>query len=203
MPSYNPAHRAGALLKVVMLSADLLPAACQPASGHLSLLLQNWGLLELPTGQGEEHQLHIFYTMLPCLTVFGYNPSAPTGADFKSARCLSPAYSNLVQNKTGLDMHDVRISGHPVVSRRRDDGRPSELLFLAHHSWRQHGGAAHWAVLVDVETCQVGTSDLRHRGMCALVPGGLAFCSILCGASTYATSGLAGHSHLHQACPPP
>eukprot|EP00891_Asterochloris_glomerata_P004170 jgi/Astpho2/4170/Aster-05137 len=116
---------------------------------------KNWGLLELPTGRGEEQELHIFYTMVPCLTIFAYNPRIPLGADFRSARCLSPAYSNLVQKKTGLDMHDVRLSGHPVVSRRREGNQPSELLFLVHHSWRQHGGAAHWVVLVNIETWQI------------------------------------------------
>ena len=182
-----------------MLGADLLPATSH--RGHLPLLLQNWGLLELPTGQGEEHQLHIFYTMLPCFTVFDYNTSAPLGADFKSARCLSPAYSNLVQNKTGLDMHDVRISGHPVVSQRRDNGQPSQLLFLVHHSWRQHGGAAHWAVLVDVQTWQVGTTGITNRGMCTFVPSRVVSRSVHCRASTF--SSLPALSILARVCWPP
>ena len=109
--------------------------------------------------------------MLPCLTIFAYNPRTPLGADFRSARCLSAAYSKLVQNRTGLDMHDVRISGHPVVSQRRDDNQPSELLFLVHHSWRQHGGAAHWVVLVDTEIWQVGNTVIEHRCMGALARG--------------------------------
>ena len=88
-----------------------------------------------------------------------------------SARCLSPTYSELVQKKTGLDMHDVRISGHPVVSQRCDDNQPLELLFLVHHSWRQHGGAAHWVVLVNVETWQVGVTVIMHRFKWALYHG--------------------------------
>ena len=163
---------------VAIPGADLLPAACHPKQGCLPLLLQNWGLLELPTGRGEEQELHIFYTMVPCLTIFAYNPRIPLGADFRSARCLSPAYSNLVQKKTGLDMHDVRLSGHPVVSRRREGNQPSELLFLVHHSWRQHGGAAHWVVLVNIETWQVGTTVTTHRCICALVQGALALHSM-------------------------
>ena len=149
--------------------AHLLPVACHPKLGPL--LLQNWGLLELPTGRGQEHVLKVFYTILPCLTVFAYNSRTPLGADFRSARCLSPTYSKLVQKETGLDMHDVRISGHPVVSQRQDDNQPSELLFLVHHSWRQHGGAAHWVVLVDVKTWQVGTMVISYRCMGALARG--------------------------------
>ena len=150
----------GLLLSLAWTSFLLLATP----SWHICLLLlQNWGLLELPTGRGEEQELHIFYTMLPCLTIFGNNPRTPLGADFMSARCLSPAYSDLVQEATGLDMHDVRLSGHPVVSQRCDDDQPLELLFLVHHSWRQHGGAAHWVVLVHVETWQVGTTGIMHR----------------------------------------
>ena len=100
---------------------------------------KNWGILELPPAADMSPQLHIIYTMLPCLTVFTFNASASTGADFKSAQCLTDAHSDLVQQETGLDMHDVRISGHPIVSERESDGQPSDLgcmlAFAVHIVW--------------------------------------------------------------------
>ena len=120
---------------------------------------KNWGFLELPPAVDMPPQLHIVYRILPCLTVFMFNASASTGADFRSARCLTSFHSTLVQQETGLDTNDVRISGHPIVTQRQSDGQPSELMVLVHHSWRKHGGAAHWAVTVDPRTWQVSSWD--------------------------------------------
>ena len=127
---------------------------------------KNWGILELPPAVDTPPLLHIIYTMLPCLTVFTFNASALSGADFKSAQCLTDAHSNLVQRETGLDMHDVRISGHPIVSQRESDGQPSELMVLVHHSWRKHGGAAHWAATVDPRTWQVSSWSVCSPMQC-------------------------------------
>ena len=127
---------------------------------------KNWGFLELPPAVGVPPQLHIAYTILPCLTVFTFNASASTGADFKSARCLTSVHSTLVQQETGLDVHDVRISGHPIVTQRQSDGQPSELLVLVHNSWRKHDGAAHWAVTVDPRTWQVSSWGVSLHLQC-------------------------------------
>lgn len=126
----------------------------------------NWGFLELPPAVDMPPQLHILYTILPCLTVFTFNASASTGADFRSARCLTSIHSTLVQQETGLDMQNVRISGHPIVTWRQSDGQPSELMVLVHHSWRKHGGAAHWAVTVDPKTWQVSSWDVGLHLQC-------------------------------------
>lgn len=97
---------------------------------------KNWGVLEV---SGE---LYIFYTLLPCLTIFKLDPSQESGARFVYASCLNDDVSSWVSNSVNLEMRDVRISGHPIVWSQY----PQTLLVLVHHNWRKHGGSKHWAV---------------------------------------------------------
>lgn len=97
---------------------------------------KNWGVME----HGQD--LYIFYTVLPCLTIFKLDPTSKTGASFVFASCLKDEIARQVSVAAGLEMHDIRISGHPVLWSQY----PQTLLLLVHHNWRKHNGSKHWAV---------------------------------------------------------
>jgi len=97
---------------------------------------KNWGVMEIAG------DLYIFYTLLPCLTIFKLDPSTETGASFVYASCLKDYAAEQISLATGLEMHDVRSSGHPILWAQY----PQALLVLVHHNWRKHGGSKHWAV---------------------------------------------------------
>lgn len=97
---------------------------------------KNWGVIE------HAEDLYIFYTLLPCLTVFKLDPRSETGALLVYASCLKDHAAEQVFEVTGLEMRDVRISGHPILWAQY----PQTLLVLVHHNWRKHGGSKHWAV---------------------------------------------------------
>ena len=97
---------------------------------------KNWGVLE------HRGQLYIFYTLLPCLTIFQWDPDSETGVTFVYASCLKESTKEQTSKVTGLDMLDVRISGHPILWSQY----PHTLLVLVHHNRQKHGGSKHWAV---------------------------------------------------------
>lgn len=97
---------------------------------------KNWGVME------HSGDLYIFYTLLPCLTIFKLDPRSDNGASFVYASCLKDYAAEQVSDITGLEMRDVRISGHPILWSQY----PQTLLVLVHHNWRKHGGSKHWAV---------------------------------------------------------
>lgn len=107
---------------------------------------KNWGVME----SGSD--LFIFYTLLPCLTIFKLDLAQETGATFVYASCLDDNVHAWVSKAAGLEMRDVRISGHPIMWLQY----PQTLLVLVHHNWRKHGGSKHWAV-------QLQFDPLRHR----------------------------------------
>ena len=102
---------------------------------------KNWGVFEV---WGE---LYIFYTLLPCLTIFKLDQSQDTGASFVYASCLNDDVGAWISDSANLEMRDVRISGHPIVW----SDYPQTLLVLVHHNWRKHGGSKHWAVLLEFD----------------------------------------------------
>ncbi len=97
---------------------------------------KNWGVME------HGNDLYIFYTLLPCLTIFRLDASSETGATLVYASCLKDHAAEQFSDVTGLEMRDVRISGHPILWAQY----PQTLLVLVHHNWRKHGGSKHWAV---------------------------------------------------------
>ncbi|KAL0046150.1 hypothetical protein WJX82_004061 [Trebouxia sp. C0006] len=97
---------------------------------------KNWGVME----HGKD--LYIFYTLLPCLTIFRLDSRSETGATLVYASCLKDYAAEQISDATGLEMRDVRISGHPILWAQY----PQTLLVLVHHNWRKHGGSKHWAV---------------------------------------------------------
>ena len=102
---------------------------------------KNWGMLEVA---GE---LYIFYTVLPCLTIFKLDSSAETGAAIVYASCVAADVQPWLAGATGLEMRDVRISGHPTVWSQY----PQTLLIVVHHNWRRNGGSKHWAILMQFD----------------------------------------------------
>lgn len=102
---------------------------------------KNWGVLEYA------NELYIFYSLLPCLTIFILDDRRPTGASFVYASCLHHGIERWLAGNTGLEMKDVRISGHPILWSEY----PRTLLVLVHHNWRKHGGSKHWAVLLQFD----------------------------------------------------
>ena len=97
---------------------------------------KNWGVVEV------QDNLYIVYTMLPCLTIFRYDPLHEDGAEFVYASCIKNKVLQQLASESGLEMSDVRISGHPVLLSQY----PQTLLVLVHHNWRKHGGSRHWIV---------------------------------------------------------
>ncbi|DBA67797.1 TPA: hypothetical protein ACH3X2_001199 [Trebouxia sp. C0005] len=98
---------------------------------------KNWGWVVL------HDNLYIAYTALPCLSIFQFDSSAQLGARFISASCIHQSAAQHLGIQTGLDMVDVRISGHPVPWQQE-----GIILLLVHNNWRKQGGSKHWAVLV-------------------------------------------------------
>ncbi|DBA66145.1 TPA: hypothetical protein ACH3X2_002620 [Trebouxia sp. C0005] len=98
---------------------------------------KNWGWVVL------HDNLYIVYTALPCLSIFQFDPSTQLGARFISASCILQPAAQHLGIQTGLDMVDVRISGHPVPWQQE-----GIMLLLVHNNWRRQGGSKHWAVLV-------------------------------------------------------
>jgi len=90
---------------------------------------KNWGVLEV------NNELYIFYTLLPCFTLFKLDSSQESGASFVYASCLNDDVSAWASDSVNLEMRDVRISGHPIVWSEY----PQTLLVLVHHNWRKHG----------------------------------------------------------------
>ena len=97
---------------------------------------KNWGVYE------DAQHLYIFYTLMPCLTIFRLDNQTDSGAAFVYASCLTDTAAEQVSANTGLEMRDMRISGHPIMWAQY----PQILLVLVHHDWRKHGGSKHWAV---------------------------------------------------------
>ena len=97
---------------------------------------KNWGVFE----HGKD--LYIFYSLLPCLTIFKLDNTQTSGAALVYASCLHPGMERWLAGNTRLEMKDVRISGHPILWSQY----PYTLLVLVHHNWRKHGGSKHWAV---------------------------------------------------------
>ena len=102
---------------------------------------KNWGVME------HANDLYIFYTLLPCLTIFKLDSESEAGASLVYASCLKDCAAEQVFDATGLEMRDVRISGHPILWAQY----PQTLLVLVHHNWRKHGGSKHWAVLLQFD----------------------------------------------------
>ena len=103
---------------------------------------KNWGVLEI------DNELYIIYTVLPCLTLFRLDSEHDNSAAFVYASCLTNQATQHVAAATGLEMRDVRISGHPVVMSQY----PQTLLVMVHHNWRKQGGSKHWLVQLQFDT---------------------------------------------------
>lgn len=118
------------LLNVAVFNEPLIPRREFPCCD------KNWGVLEV------DGDLYIIYTVLPCLTVFKLDPAQKNGTTFIHASCLHDEAMQQLAAGTGLEMNDVRISGHPIWMAQY----PRTLLVLVHHNWRKHGGSKHWVV---------------------------------------------------------
>ena len=103
---------------------------------------KNWGMFE------SDGVLYIFYTILPYLTVFKLGtPETIHAATLVHSSYLTEETQSWLAAFVGLEMSDVRISGHPILYRQY----PQTLLMLVHHNWRKHGGSKHWAVQLEFD----------------------------------------------------
>ena len=110
--------------------------------------LVNFAQPLIPRGVLESNgELYIFYTLLPCLTIFRMDRTQESGASFVYASCLNDDAGAWISETANLEMRDVRISGHPILWAEY----PQTLLVLVHHNWRKHGGSKHWAVLMEFD----------------------------------------------------
>ena len=110
---------------VAAFSTPLIPRREPPCCD------KNWGVWE----HGKD--LYIFYTLMPCLSIFKLQPQVENGAAFVYASCLKDYAAEQVSAESGLEMRDMRISGHPVLWSQY----PQSLLVLVHHDWRKNGGS--------------------------------------------------------------
>ncbi|KAL3156512.1 hypothetical protein ABBQ38_000810 [Trebouxia sp. C0009 RCD-2024] len=139
----------GQLHSVVVFAQPLIPRQKFPCCD------KNWGMREF---QG---QLYIFYTILPVLSIFTMDLESPSHPELVHASYLTDEAATSLEQTTGLQMSDVRISGHPIMYKQY----PETLLILVHHNWRRNNGSKHWAVQLQYESATqnfVITAISRH-----------------------------------------
>ena len=120
------------LHSIVNFAQPLIPRRDPPCCD------KNWGVWT------HDEDLYILYTIVPCLTIFKVDLNQQRQASFVFASCLQDNTGTWLSQAASLDLHDVRISGHPVLWSQY----PHTLLVLVHHNWRKHQGSKHWAVLL-------------------------------------------------------